>query len=150
MSSPKSSANLAHWIILIISAFMAIIGFLGFLGWWSDPSNQKWWALFCSFVGVAGVILFWNSDEISDEEIASVTDGDEEIKLKSVEEQRRYWKQELRGDIIGLLIISVVFVFLCVIWEALREYSFLVVTFWLTGLWRLLKVARELGNLPRE
>ena len=154
MSSPKSSANLARWIILVISAFMAIISFLGFLGWWSDPSSQKWWALFCSFVGVAGVVVFWKSNAIPNDEIEIVNDADELIKRESLEEQRRYWKKERRATWIGALVIPIGLALIWLFWSVLREYYWLFGYILLLTLWsalkRLLQTTREIHKLNYE
>ena len=133
---------------------MAIVGFLGFLGWWSDPSNQKWWALFCSFVGVAGIVLFWKSDAIPDEEVESVNDADESIRRESLEEQRRYWKQERRATLIGAFVIPVGLALVWFFWSASREYYWLLGYIFLSTLWsatkRLLRVTSELNKLKRD
>ncbi len=48
--------QLGFIIVLCLGLFMTFTGLLGFIGWFSDPSSNKWGAL---FVGVmSGLLTF--------------------------------------------------------------------------------------------
>lgn len=150
MNKPLQS-QLVKAFFVLGSLFMAVVGILGSIGWSGDASNQKWWALFCGLIGVAGVVVFWKLDEITDEEVAAVVNADEWIKGKSIEAQRRYWKKERRDNSIGAVVILAILVVGWLFWGEAREYLFLSGYLFLTTVWcaskRLRQIARELKQL---
>ncbi len=45
-------------LFFILSSCMTLVSFLGFLGWVSDPSPNKWGALFCFVMGLGATLFF--------------------------------------------------------------------------------------------
>jgi hypothetical protein len=88
----RKPSTAGRWIFTLMLAwcvFMGIFGTLGFLGWWSDPSNQKWAALFCGLLGWAALFATWQSKE--DCLYPKPTLESEKVENKTIEEQRQHW-----------------------------------------------------------
>ena len=155
MEKQSLKQQLGFALFLLCSLFMAGAGLLGFAGWWSDPSNQKWWALLCGLIGVAGTVLVWTSkDEMLAAQAASIRSEDEEIKRQPVAQQLNYWRKERRNTLIGAACIFTLIAGVWLLWKASHDYNYLFIYVGLSSAWtalkRLIQSSREIGKLARE